>query len=45
MRLALPFVLALALNAEIDRGIVKEGDGGNFYRNAQPTVARLGDGR
>lgn len=45
MRLALLLAAALAANAEIDRGIVKEGDGGNFYRNAQPTVARLGDGR
>ncbi len=36
---------ALALRAEFETGIVKASDGASYHRNAQPTVARLGDGR
>lgn len=46
MKLIAPFLLALlAFGADLETGFVAKSDGGDFFRNTIPQVARLGDGR
>lgn len=45
MRPAILLLTAAALHAQVETAIVKAGDGAAYFRNAQPQIARLGDGR